>query len=37
MGEFLDVIVEYNRLMNPPGKKKQEDVKIASQADFDAF
>lgn len=38
LGEFLEIIIEYNDIMNPPkGKRNQENVRVASQADFDAF
>ena len=38
LGEFLEIIIEYNDIMNPPkGKGTTENVRTATQADFDAF
>lgn len=36
LGEWMDVIVEYNNILNPP-KAKKENVRKATQADFDKF
>ena len=38
LGEFLEIMIEYNDIMNPPkGKRNNGSVRTASQADFDAF
>lgn len=36
MGEWLDVIIECNEIVNP-SKESSSKVRIATQADFDRF
>lgn len=37
LGEFMDVIIAYNEIVDPPKGNKKDNVRTATQADFDAF
>lgn len=37
LGEFVDVIIAYNEIVNPPKGTTTDNVRKAEQADFDAF